>query len=56
MTNIYKEHNHRKAFIYMNEMSYFEGMDSGIDITLGTNDGNQIKRHSSGFITRHCAN
>lgn len=43
MTNIYKEYNPRKAFIYMNEMFYFEGIDSGIDITLGTNDGNQMK-------------
>lgn len=43
MTNIYKEYNPRKAFIYMNEMFYFEGMDGGIDITLGTDDGNQMK-------------
>lgn len=27
----------------MNEMLYFEGIASGIDITLGTNDGNQMK-------------
>lgn len=43
MTNIYKEYNPRKAFIYMNEMFYVEGIDSAIDITLGTNDGNQMK-------------
>lgn len=43
MTYIYKEYNHRIAFIYMNEMFYFEGIDSGIDITLGANDVNKMK-------------